>query len=83
MAADAKRVRAVFAGGVFRPLEAVSLPENSEVELAVLDAGAFDAWWEAHIARVRARGVVIAPDEVDRDVAEAVREARAERRPGA
>ena len=83
MAADAKRVRAVFAGGVFRPLEAVSLPENSEVELAVLDAGAFDAWWEAHVARTCARSPAVAADEVDLDVAEAIREARAARRPGA
>jgi len=83
MAVDAKRIRAVFADGVFRPLDAVSLPEQSEVELAVLEAGEFDAWWEAHAARMRTRTAAIPGDEIERDAAETIRETRADRRPGA
>jgi predicted DNA-binding antitoxin AbrB/MazE fold protein len=83
MSADPKRIRALFTGGVFRPLDRVSLPDNSEVEISIQEPRGFDAWGQAHVARVRARATAVSPDEIDRDVAEAVRESRADRRHGA
>jgi AF2212-like len=43
--ASPSRVRARYEGGVFKPLSAVELPDRTEVELTVVDRGAFEAWW--------------------------------------
>jgi predicted DNA-binding antitoxin AbrB/MazE fold protein len=77
------RIRAVFSDGVFRPLARVDLPDNAEVELTIIDAGQFESWWEAHATRMRSRTASIPPADIERDVSEASREARAQRRSGA
>jgi predicted DNA-binding antitoxin AbrB/MazE fold protein len=74
------RIRAIFSGGVFKPISAVHLPDNAEVDLALLDGATFDSWWQAHSERMAARSAGIAPSEIESDVGEAFEEMRAERR---
>ncbi len=74
------RIRAIFEGGVFRPVGAINLPDHAEVDLTVFDRATFTSWWEEHAARMRARTAGISESEVDADIAEAFEEARSERR---
>ena len=74
------RIRAVFKGGVFRPVGTVNLPENTEVDLTVLDRAAFSSWWDAHAEQMRARTSSVTESEIDDDVAAAFEETRSERR---
>jgi predicted DNA-binding antitoxin AbrB/MazE fold protein len=74
------RIRAVFKGGVFRPIGTVNLPDNAEVDLTVLDRTAFGSWWDAHAERMRARTRGVSESEIDDDVAAAFEETRSERR---
>jgi predicted DNA-binding antitoxin AbrB/MazE fold protein len=73
------RVRALYEGGVFKPLGAVELPERAEVELTVVDRTAFGAWWQGHSERMRRRTAGIAQAEIDSDVDAAMAEVRAAR----
>jgi hypothetical protein len=74
------RIRAVFKGGVFRPVGTVDLPDNAEVDLTVLDRTAFSSWWDAHAERMRARTSGVLESEIDDDVSAAFEETRSERR---
>ena len=74
------RIRAVFKGGVFRPIGAVNLPDNAEVDLTVFDCTAFSSWWNSHAERMRARTSGVSESEIDDDVAAAFEETRSERR---
>jgi hypothetical protein len=74
------RIRAVFKGGVFRPVGTVNLPDNAEVDLTVLDRTAFGSWWAAHAERMRVRTSGVSEAEVDADVSAAFEETRSERR---
>jgi len=74
------RIRAVFKGGVFRPVGTVNLPDNAEVDLTVLDRTEFNAWWDAHAERMRSRTTGVSQSEIDADIAAAVRETRSARR---
>jgi predicted DNA-binding antitoxin AbrB/MazE fold protein len=74
------RIRAVFKGGVFRPLCAVNLPDNAEVDLTVLDRTAFGSWWDAHAERMRARTSGMSESDIDSDVTAAFEETRSEHR---
>ncbi len=74
------RIRAVFKGGVFRPVGTVNLPDNAEVDLTVLDRTAFSLWWDDHAERMRTRTSGLTESEIDDDVTSAFEEARAERR---
>ena len=80
--ASPTRVRARYEGGVFKPLAAVELPDRTEVELTVVDRGAFDALWQTHSERMRRRTTGIAQPEIDSDVDAAIAEVCAERTQG-
>ena len=73
------RIRALYEGGIFRPLAVVDLPDRAEVELTVVDRGGFDAWWCAHAERVRCRMGDVTLRELDADVDVAVGEVHEER----
>lgn len=77
--ASPTRIRALYEGGIFRPLAAVELPERTEVELTVVRRGGFNAWWCAHAERVRCRIGDVTLRELDADVDVAIGEAREER----
>lgn len=74
------RGRAVFKGGVFRPIGTVDLPDNAEVDLTVIDRTALGSWWDAHAKRMRARTSGASESELDDDVAAAFEVTRSERR---
>ena len=76
------RVRALYEGGVFKPLVAMNLPERVEVELTVTDRAGFGEWWRAHSARMQKRTAGITPGEIESDVDLAIAEVRAERMHG-
>lgn len=48
------RIKAIFEGGVFKPIDHVDLPDASEVELTIVDRRTFNAWWRGR-ANDRAR----------------------------
>ena len=75
MAIESKLTRAIYAGGVFRPVEPVDVPENSEVDLVVYPQGGW-ATVAAIMARIHARTRLAAAGEIEADVREAVREVR-------
>ena len=74
------RIRAVFKGGVFRPVGTVNLPDNAEVDLTVLDRTEFSSWWDAHAERMRSRTTGVSQSEIDDDIAAAIQETRSARR---
>jgi len=78
--ATPSRIRAIFKGGVFRPVGTVNLPDNAEVDLTVLDRGEFSSWWDAHTERMRSRMIGVSQSEIDSDIAAAIEETRASRR---
>ena len=65
------RIRAVFKGGVFRPVGTVNLPENTEVDLTVLDRAAFSSWWDEHAERMQARTDGVTESEIEDDASAA------------
>ena len=74
------RIRAVFKGGVFRPVGIVNLPDNAEVDITVLDRTEFSSWWDAHSERMRSRTTGVSQSEMDNDIAAAIEETRSARR---
>lgn len=76
------RIRAVFKGGVFRPVGTVNLPDNAEVyiDITVLDRTELGSWWEAHTERMRQRTTEVSQSDIDDDVAAAIEETRSARR---
>lgn len=77
--ASPMRIRALYEGGIFRPLAAIELPERAEVELTVVDRGGFNASWCAHAERMRRRVGDVTLRELDADVDVAVGEVHEER----
>jgi predicted DNA-binding antitoxin AbrB/MazE fold protein len=74
------RIRAVFKGGVFRPVGTVNLPDNAEVDLTVLDRTEFSSWWDAHTERMRLRTTGVSQSDIDDDITAAIEETRSARR---
>jgi len=73
------RVRAVYKDGVLRPLEAIKLPENSEVEITI-DPQGLAKRLEKLLKRIHEHNKHIPLEEVERDVELAIKEVRAENR---
>jgi predicted DNA-binding antitoxin AbrB/MazE fold protein len=74
------RIRAVFKGGVFRPVGTVNLPDNAEVDITVLDRTEFSSWWDAHTERMRLRTTGVSQSDIDADITAAIEETRSARR---
>lgn len=55
MSTDVRNIRAVFEKGIFRPLEPVNLPENTEVEIIAQAADGQDAAWNEIYETLSAR----------------------------
>jgi predicted DNA-binding antitoxin AbrB/MazE fold protein len=72
------RIRAIFSGGTFRPLDPVDLPESQAVELNVAPAD-WSERFDALLARLHQRTARFSEEEIDRDISAAFAEVRAER----
>ena len=72
-------VQARYKDGVFRPLKKLNLPDDSVVEIIIDPEGA-QKRLEALFKKMRARNAHIPPEEIERDIEQAIREVREERR---
>jgi len=77
MGSKRQTIRALYKDGVLRPLEPLDLPDESKVELTVDPEGVVKRF-EALLRSVQARNRGIPPAEIERDIAQAIKEVREE-----
>ena len=77
-----RQFRAVYEGGVLRPLEKLDVPEGDVVEL-LMPASSWEEDLEDLLRQRSAATTEFSSDEVERDVAEAIAQVRREQRESA
>jgi predicted DNA-binding antitoxin AbrB/MazE fold protein len=75
-----KVVNAVFENGVLKPLQKIDLKEHEQVELKILSHDEWQKRFDTVIRKIHARSSQYTSEEIESDIAHAVREAREEKR---
>lgn len=73
-------IQAVYENGVFKPLQAVSIPDHKKVELKIVTLDDWQTRFDAVLARLRAKTAVHGSEEVEEEIRLALKEARKKRR---
>ncbi len=71
-------VKAIYEGGVLRPLEPLDLPDRSEVELAIQAPDQWAKEFRELLARIHAKTRQFASEEIETDITAAGRNSQRE-----
>jgi len=75
-------INAIFKNGVFRPLQSVSIKEHEHVTIKMVPLDDWQSRFNKIIVKIHAMAMPYAPDEVQADIDDAVKEVRKQRRDG-
>lgn len=79
MGSNRQTIRAIYQGGVLRPLEPLDLPEESRVEVTVDPDGVVQRFEEL-LRSVQERNRGRSAEDIERDIQLAIREVREDRK---
>ncbi len=74
-----KVIDAVYENGVFKPLEDVEVREHDKVTIKIVSRDEWQKRFDRIIKRIHKKTAQYSPEEIDTDVARAVKEARDEK----
>lgn len=73
-------IKAVFEKGVFRPLQEVHIKDHETVEIKIILRGEWENRFNRLVEKLHRETSQYSSEEIETDIAEAIREARAEKR---
>jgi predicted DNA-binding antitoxin AbrB/MazE fold protein len=75
-----KTIEAIYEDGVLKPLQKLQLKEHEKVEIQILSSDEWQKRFKRVIEKIHRKTAPFPPQEVDSDIAQAVKESRDERR---
>ena len=75
-----KVISAVFEDGVFKPMEKVKVKEHEKVTIKVISDTEWKKQFDRIIKKIHKQTAKFPPEEIEADIAEAIKEVRAEKR---
>jgi predicted DNA-binding antitoxin AbrB/MazE fold protein len=73
-------ITAIFENGVFKPLEEVKIKEHEKVEIKILSRDEWQKRFNRIIKKIHKKTAQYSPEEIEADIADAIREVRAKKR---
>lgn len=73
-------ITAVFENGVFKPLEKVKIKEHEKVEIKILSPDEWQNRFNRIIEKIHKKAFLYSAEEIETDIAETIKEVRAEKR---
>ncbi len=73
-------ITAIFEDGVFKPLEEVKVKEHEKVEIKILSCDEWQRRFNRIIEKIHKKTAQYSPEEIEADIAEAIKEVRAKKR---
>ena len=75
-----KVINAIFENGVFKPLQEVQIKEHERVEIKIISLDDWKARFSRIIDKIHKKAAQYTPEEIESDIAEAIKESREEKR---
>ena len=75
----AEVIKAVFENGVFKPLEKIEMKEHEKVTIKILSLDQWQSRFNRVIEKIHNRANQYTPEEIEADVAQAIKEVREEK----
>lgn len=75
-------VNAVYENGVLKPTGKIRLKEKQQVQIQILSEDDWQKRFDKVIKSIRSKTAKFSQEEIERDIAEAIKEVRANRRHG-
>ncbi len=73
-------VDAVYENGVFKPLQDVKMKDHERVQVKIISLDDWQLRFDRIIGKIQQKAINYSSDEIEADIADAVREVRRERR---
>jgi len=73
-------IDAIFEDGVFKPLQDVDIKEHERVEIKILPRDEWQKRFNRIIEKIRKKAIQYTPEEIEADIAQAIKEVREEKR---
>lgn len=73
-------ITAIYEDGVFKPLEEVKVKEHEKVEIKILYRDEWQRRFNRIIEKIHKKTAQYSPEEIETDIAEAIKEVRAKKR---
>lgn len=77
-----KTINAVFENGVFKPLQEIDMKEHEKVTIRIVQADEWQYHFDAIIKKIHNKTAQYSSDEIETDIAQAIREVRQEKGSG-
>ena len=75
----AEVINAIFENGVFKPLEKIEMKEHEKVTIKILSVDQWQSRFDRVIEKIHKRANQYTPEEIEADVAQAIKEVREEK----
>ncbi len=75
-----KVIDAVYEDGVFKPLEKVKVKEHEKVSIKIISHEEWRKQFDRIIKKIHKQTAKFSPEEIEADIAEAIKEVRAAKR---
>lgn len=75
-----KVIDAVYENGVFKPLEKVKVKEHEKVSIKIISHDEWRKQFDRIIKKIHKQTAKFPPEEIEADIAEAIKEVRAAKR---
>ena len=77
-----KTIKAIYEDGVFKPLQKIDIKEHERVEIRVFPKDEWQRKFDSLITKIHKQTAQYTPNEIETDIAQAVKEAREVKRGG-
>jgi len=74
-----KIIEAVFENGVFKPVKKLRLKDKQQVKIQILNNEDWQERFDRALKSIRSRAARFSPEEIEADIAEAIKEVRSAR----
>jgi predicted DNA-binding antitoxin AbrB/MazE fold protein len=75
-----KVIDAVFEGGVFKPTRKLRLKDKQQVKIQILNDEDWQERFDRALKSIRSKAARFSPEEIEADIAEAIKKSRSARR---
>lgn len=75
-----QRIEAIYENGVFKPLQKIDFKDHEKVEIRVLSKDEWQRRFNALIQKIQRKAAQYTSEEIEADIATAVKEVRAGKR---
>ncbi|MBI5640080.1 MAG: antitoxin family protein [Nitrospirae bacterium] len=75
-----KTIEAIYENGVFKPLEEVEIKEHEKVALKIISLDDWQERFSRIIEKIQKKTAQFSPEEIESDIAEAIKEVKAAKR---